>query len=114
MDVTITPSELSGSINAIASKSEAHRVLLCAAFADVVTDIDCNTTSEDVDATIEWLAPMTLAERESIVGLDPRRAPVILAGVLVLQEVMEAGGFRAYTASESDILQGIVLDQARA
>ena len=55
MDVTITPSELSGSINAIASKSEAHRVLLCAAFADVVTDIDCNTTSEDVDATIDCI-----------------------------------------------------------
>ena len=71
-------------------------------------------TREDVDATIDWLAPMTLAERENIVGLDPRRAPVILAGVLVLQEVMEAGGFSAYTASESDILQGIVLDQARA
>ena len=71
-------------------------------------------TREDVDATIDWLAPMTLAERENIVGLDPRRAPVILAGVLVLQEVMEAGGFSAYTASESDLLQGIVLDQARA
>ena len=33
MDVVISPRELSGSVAAVASKSEAHRVLLCAAFA---------------------------------------------------------------------------------
>ena len=52
MDVTITPHELSGQVRAVASKSEAHRVLICAAFADAVTDIDCNTTSQDIEATI--------------------------------------------------------------
>ena len=55
MDVVISPRELSGSVAAVASKSEAHRILVCAAFADAITDIDCNTTSDDIDATISCL-----------------------------------------------------------
>ena len=55
MDMRVYPGELAGGIEAIASKSEAHRLLICAAFADGVTDIDCNTTSKDIDATAECL-----------------------------------------------------------
>ena len=51
MDMRIFPGTLAGSIEAVASKSEAHRLLICAALADGVTDIDCNTTSQDIDAT---------------------------------------------------------------
>ena len=51
MDMRIFPGPLAGSIEAVASKSEAHRLLICAALADGVTDIDCNTTSQDIDAT---------------------------------------------------------------
>ena len=55
MDMRIAPGRLSGTVEAIASKSEAHRLLICAAFADGVTDIDCNTTSQDIDATAACL-----------------------------------------------------------
>lgn len=55
MDMRVDPSALGGTIQAIASKSEAHRLLICAALADGVTDIDCNTTSQDIDATAECL-----------------------------------------------------------
>ena len=51
MDMRIFPGPLAGSIEAVASKSEAYRLLICAALADGVTDIDCNTTSQDIDAT---------------------------------------------------------------
>lgn len=39
MDVRITPGILSGHVQAIASKSELHRMLICAAFADGPTEI---------------------------------------------------------------------------
>lgn len=55
------------------------------------------------------LAQMPLEMREHVVGLDPRRAPVIVAGLLILICVMRAFGFRTFTASESDILQGMIL-----
>lgn len=59
------------------------------------------------------LSALPLEERERVVGLDPKRAPVICAGLAILEEVMGAGGFGEFTVSESDILQGMVLEAAR-
>ena len=51
MDITIKPSKLSGIVNAIPSKSQAHRLLICAAFADVPTTLICPETNDDIQAT---------------------------------------------------------------
>ena len=55
MDVRITPSPMSGAIRAIASKSYAHRALICAALADSDSFIRLNTVSKDIEATVECL-----------------------------------------------------------
>jgi len=55
MDVVITPSPVSGAIRAIASKSYAHRALICAALADNDSFIRLNTVSKDIEATAECL-----------------------------------------------------------
>lgn len=55
MNVTILPGPLSGEVRAPSSKSEAHRLLICAALAPGTTDIDCTTTSADIDATVSCL-----------------------------------------------------------
>jgi len=46
---------LRGVIPAIASKSHAHRLLICAALADRPVRIRCTTTNADIDATAECL-----------------------------------------------------------
>lgn len=51
MDIIITPTLLSGSITAIPSKSQAHRLLICAAFADGDTELRCPETNRDIEAT---------------------------------------------------------------
>ena len=51
MIVRITRPIQGGTIPAIASKSEAHRLLICAALADSETFISCAERSEDIDAT---------------------------------------------------------------
>ena len=51
MDITITPRKLSGQITAIPSKSQAHRLLICAAFADAPTVLRCPDTNRDMEAT---------------------------------------------------------------
>ena len=71
-------------------------------------------TRGDVDALISRIAPMPLAERQRIVGLDPGRAPVILAGLLIMRELMQTAGVDSFTASERDILHGIILGMAEA
>ena len=55
MDITITPRPLNGDITVIPSKSQAHRLLICAAFADGPTDLICPDTNRDIEATVDCL-----------------------------------------------------------
>ena len=55
MDITITPRHLRGEVIVIPSKSQAHRLLICAAFADKPTQILCAETNRDIEATIDCL-----------------------------------------------------------
>lgn len=48
MDLTIFPGKLSGTVTAIPSKSQAHRLLICAAFADAPTELQCPETNRDI------------------------------------------------------------------
>ena len=48
-----------------------------------------------------------------MVGLYPGRAPVIVAGMVILEEVLALMGLPGFTVSESDILDGMVLEAAR-
>ena len=70
-------------------------------------------TRPDIDALVERLRVMPLSQRECVVGLEPRRAPVIVAGLLILQQIMEVAAIDRFTVSEFDILQGVILDAAR-
>ncbi len=55
MDITIRPRLLRGSIEIIPSKSQAHRLLICAAFADRPTQLRCPDTNRDMEATAACL-----------------------------------------------------------
>ena len=55
MDLTIIPGKLSGTITAIPSKSQAHRLLICAAFSDGPTELICPATNRDIEATCDCL-----------------------------------------------------------
>ena len=55
MDITIKPRLLRGDIAVIPSKSQAHRLLICAAFADKPTQLHCPETNRDIEATVDCL-----------------------------------------------------------
>ena len=55
MDITIQPGDLSGTISIIPSKSQAHRYLICAAFAATPTTLLCPETNRDIEATADCL-----------------------------------------------------------
>jgi exopolyphosphatase/guanosine-5'-triphosphate,3'-diphosphate pyrophosphatase len=65
-----------------------------------------------VPVQLERLAGMPLAERREVPGLEPERAPVIVAGVVILAEVIAFFGLDGIEASERDILHGAALDAA--
>lgn len=51
MDVTLSLKGIKGSVDAIASKSDAHRILIAAALSDKPCKMLLNSTSEDIEAT---------------------------------------------------------------
>lgn len=59
-----------------------------------------------LDEQLTLLAALTLDERLRIPGIEPGRAPVIVAGLVVLREIMDAYGLAELEVSERDILHG--------
>jgi exopolyphosphatase/guanosine-5'-triphosphate,3'-diphosphate pyrophosphatase len=61
---------------------------------------------EAVDEQLARLAGLTVEERRRVPGIEPGRAPVIVAGLVVLREIMEAYALDEIEVSERDILHG--------
>lgn len=55
MNVKITPGKLTGTIAAIPSKSQAHRLLICAALGQKEARLECAAISQDIAATMDCL-----------------------------------------------------------
>ena len=67
---------------------------------------------DGLDRQLERLAALPLEERRRVPGLEPDRAPVIVAGAVILREVLDAYGLAEIEASERDILDGAALAAA--
>lgn len=63
----------------------------------------------EVDTLAERLASLPLERRREVVGLQPKRAGVIVAGAVCVGELMRACGVDRLTVSESDLLFGLSL-----
>jgi len=71
-------------------------------------------TPAAVQAELDRLAALALAERRRIPKLDPDRAPVIVAGALIVLEVLRRYRLPEIAFSERDLLDGIALEAAAA
>jgi exopolyphosphatase / guanosine-5'-triphosphate,3'-diphosphate pyrophosphatase len=70
-------------------------------------------TVEAIEREVARLAELPLAERAQVTGLHPDRAPVIVAGGIIVRETLRQFGLDALTVSERDILHGIALEAAQ-
>ena len=64
----------------------------------------------EAERVLEELARMTTDERSAILVMAPGRADVIVAGAVILVEVMRRFGFERALVSETDILDGLALE----
>lgn len=67
-----------------------------------------------LDEMVARLATLTVAERRQLVGLDPRRADVILPGAVILQSIMLRAGADTCLVSDRGIRWGLCYESARA
>jgi exopolyphosphatase/guanosine-5'-triphosphate,3'-diphosphate pyrophosphatase len=66
-------------------------------------------TREGVEAQLERLASLPVAVRRALPGLEPERAPVIVAGAVIVDEVLRRYGLDELEVSERDLLHGAAL-----
>lgn len=66
-------------------------------------------SKDEAERILGELAAIPLEQRRTTPGLHPDRAPTIVAGAIILREVMELFGLSAIEVSEHDILRGAAL-----
>jgi exopolyphosphatase/guanosine-5'-triphosphate,3'-diphosphate pyrophosphatase len=62
---------------------------------------------------LERLASLPLAELRELPGLEPDRAPVIVAGAVIVREFLDRYGLPQLDVSERDLLHGAALEAAK-
>ncbi len=67
---------------------------------------------ESIQRMCSELSAKSLEQRLEVVGLHPGRAPTIVAGTVILIQVMRAFGLSEIEVSEHDILYGAALEAA--
>jgi exopolyphosphatase / guanosine-5'-triphosphate,3'-diphosphate pyrophosphatase len=65
-----------------------------------------------VAGLLDGLAALPLAERRNVPALEPERAPVIVAGALILRELLAWARLDEIEATEHDLLHGTALEAA--
>ena len=89
MNVIITPGRLSGRVRAPASKSAAHRALICAALTDRPTEIKINALNRDIEATMACLSALGASIRRD--GKKLRVSPIACAPEEAVLDCGESG-----------------------
>jgi exopolyphosphatase/guanosine-5'-triphosphate,3'-diphosphate pyrophosphatase len=103
------------------------RVIAVAGTATQAASMDLELTEYDHDAVeghvlsidklharLTHLAALPLDERKQVTGLHPDRAPTIVAGLIILTEILEAVGATEVEVSDRDLLYGRALAAASA
>jgi len=70
--------------------------------------------SPEIDRQIELYRTRSLEERRTIVGLQPKRADVILAGACIVRTVLDKLGKNSLTVSDRGLRHGLLVDRFRS
>jgi len=83
------------------------------ALATYDPDVVQGTTLErdEVDRQIELYRTRTADERRQVVGLQPGRAEVILAGALIVRTTMQKLGCASLVVSDRGLRHGVLLER---
>ena len=65
---------------------------------------------QELDRLVEELASRTPADRAKFPGIKPSRGDIILGGAIVVQTVMEVGGFEGLEVTEAGLREGVFFE----
>jgi exopolyphosphatase / guanosine-5'-triphosphate,3'-diphosphate pyrophosphatase len=71
-------------------------------------------STDALDELVDRLAALPASERSSVPGIKPARADLILAGAIVVQGALLAGGFGGLEATEAGLREGVFFERLLA
>jgi len=80
--------------------------------ADPVHGVE--VTAAEIEQLIDWLASRSTEQRRQVPGLNPARADIILAGLVVTAELLDWIRGRSLTVSAFGLREGLLLEMAGA
>ncbi len=84
------------------------------ALNDVMPPASSTVTLAQLKALVAKLAALTIAERQSVTGIPAQRADIIVAGGVVLEEVMSALGIESLKTCDWSLREGVIIDRLRS
>lgn len=91
-NLVILPHSLTGTVPAVASKSVAHRLIILAALTDATTEIDCTTTSQDIEATLSCVEALGAIVSRTRLGFRIVGIPAtVRRGIRPAKDVLDCG-----------------------
>lgn len=63
-------------------------------------------TLAQIEESVQRMSVLSAEEIAALPGIQAKRAPVILAGAVIMRELMRAGGYDRLTVSENSLLAG--------
>ena len=103
-------SKLVGIGGAITSLSAMNQQLEVYSMEKVHNSIICK---KDLERILQNLKKMTLNDKKTMKGLQPKRADIITAGVKILHIIMEKLEFEEIMISEYDNLEGLMCQKSK-
>ncbi|MDP7423501.1 MAG: Ppx/GppA phosphatase family protein [bacterium] len=68
-------------------------------------------TAAEVDRQIDLFRVLPLEKRKEIIGLEPKRADIILAGAAIVRSVLRVMGVESLTISDRGLRHGLLIDR---
>jgi exopolyphosphatase / guanosine-5'-triphosphate,3'-diphosphate pyrophosphatase len=84
------------------------------ALSHVLPPASTTVTFAQLKHLVAKLAALTIAERRTVAGIPAQRADIIVAGGVVLEEVMSALGIEALRTCDWSLREGVIIDRLRA
>ena len=84
------------------------------ALNNVTPPTSSTVTLPQLKALVAKLAALTIAERQSLAGIPAQRADIIVAGGVVLEEVMSALGIESLRTCDWSLREGVIIDRLRS
>lgn len=62
---------------------------------------------QEVEHQLARMSALSVEEIRGLKGIQPKRAPMMVAGSIIIRELLRAGGYSGLTVSESSLLAGM-------